>query len=182
MRYLIIFEKDKSLGEITFEYQNTMVFREEERKLVQKIKLTYFVINVFWVSGWLSNSTYDSVYSHNFPCNSIPPSKETREWYKSWMSMSLIDICSIIFLVNILGTFTFLHLFYLMYRRHKLEFQRSKNLMLIIFLIMTSMIIGFFYLIIMDVKSGLNIDFSIWITKAEEFPFQKLEVYSCWIL
>ena len=54
--------------------------------------------------------------------------------------------------------------------------------MLMIFLLMTSMIVGFFYLIIMDVKSGLKIDFSIWITKAEDFPFQKLEVYSCWIL
>ena len=65
MRYLIIFEKDKSLGEITFEYSNTVVFREEEHKLVNKIKFAYYIINVLWVGGWLSNSTYDSVYSHN---------------------------------------------------------------------------------------------------------------------
>lgn len=87
------------------------------------------------------------------------------------MDMSLIDVCSIIFLVNILGSVTFLHLFYLMYKRHNLEFQKSKRLMLSIFLLMTSMIVGFFYLIIMDVRSGLDIDFSIWITKAEDKPF-----------
>lgn len=76
MRYLIMFEKDKSLGEITFEYSNTVVFREEEHNLVKKIKIAYFIINVLWIGGWLSNSTYDSVFSHNYPCNDHRPSKE----------------------------------------------------------------------------------------------------------
>lgn len=69
MRYLILFEKDKSLEEITFEYQNTMKYRRDERKLKRNIIICLLVINFIWCAGWLSNSVYDSVYSYYYPCN-----------------------------------------------------------------------------------------------------------------
>ena len=96
--------------------------------------------------------------------------------------MSLLMILIVISFSFIFGTATFIHLFILMKRRHFFEFQRSKNIMIVIFFIMSGQFVTFTYVIVNDISVGLEIDFSIWITKQKELEFQKLEIYTCWIL
>lgn len=91
-------------------------------------------------------------------------------------------VVAVIVLVNLFATATFIHLFVLMRKRHFFEFQKSKNLMLTMFITMTVLIAGFLYIVARDVIGGLSVDFSIWITKRSDRPFQKLEAYFCWIM
>ena len=121
MRYLILFEKDKSLEEITFQYQNTMNFRRDEKKLKRNILICYLSINFIWISGWLSNFVYDSVYTHNYPCGYTPTS-EIDNFYKTWLYTSLGMIGFVILIANTIATCTFIHLFYLLRKRHFFEF------------------------------------------------------------
>ena len=141
----------------------------------------YFVTNLIGIAGVLSNSIYDSVYSYRYPCDQIPTDEEELR-FMTWLTISLTMIISVIGISCLFGTATFIHLFYLMWKRHNFEFKRSKNMMLAIFFIMSGLIAMVTYELANDINVGLQIDFSIWITKRKEEEFQKLEIYMCWIL
>ena len=122
MRYLILFEWDKSVDEITFVYQNTMNYRKSEQKLKRNILIYYALTNFIGITGVLSNSTYDSVYSYEYPCDEPPKDAGLEDKYDTWLKISLSMILSVIGFTCIFGTATFIHLFNLMRKRHFFEF------------------------------------------------------------
>lgn len=162
-----------------------MKFRQNEQNLDKKLKITYAVINILCLFGVLSNSIYDSVISFKYPCDSEPMANEEKS-LGLWLYVTLLVIVSVIGTISLFGTATFMHLFILMGRRHKLEFKRVKNTMLVIFFVMTSLFASIFatvtYEIVNVYKIANKLNFSIWITKEHELDFQKLEIYVCWIL
>lgn len=63
MRYLILFEWDKSVDEITFVYQNTVKYRNTELNMKRNFIICYILINIVFITSVISIAIYDSVYA-----------------------------------------------------------------------------------------------------------------------
>ena len=130
----------------------------------RKIKIGYVVINILGMGGVLLKSTYDSYVSHEFPCGPIPNPIEMSK-LENWRVATLTIAMIVIGLTLLFGTTTFIHLFMLMSKRHKLEFKRVKNTMLIIFSVMTALFTTVTYEVVNDYQPGDQFNYSIWLTE-----------------
>lgn len=184
MRYLILYEKNKSVQQIAYLYNNSVEFQKKEEKIKCRLIFTYISIDiVFFISSiclQISDILDVNKYERYEDCIDM-----NKGHFSPLGIIFQTILMSLAFACFLAGFFIFTHLLYLMYKRHRLEFKRSQTSMITVF-VMTILLIGLTFTIVFfhfksQIQSNFTIEQSLWLTHTIEQPYQKLEIYFVWI-